>query len=288
MTGDTRDKAAPPGARWPIWKQMGLLLLLCLAVGLAEAVQVYSGNGVRGSPLTWKRAVTSVLPFWFTLGLLVPAVVWWSGRFRLDDAARRGRSLLAHVAGALAFALVHVTLASWLADYAFYRSFPLAFGENLWRLLSLHLITEVIFYWALVGAYYAVDFYRRYRERERDAVRLELEASRLEASLALANLQALRMQLHPHFLFNTLNAISTLALRGERQRVVGMLNRLSDLLRLTLETSAQLVPLRQELEMLQRYLEIEQVRFGDRLTVRVEAAPEVLDAEVPTLILQPL
>jgi sensor histidine kinase YesM len=96
------------------------------------------------------------------------------------------------------------------------------------------------------------------------------------------------MQLNPHFLFNTLNAISVLALKGDRQNVVRMLARLSDLLRLALENAEQVVPLSEELVFLQPYVEIEQVRFRDRLQVVQDIDPDTLDAEVPSLFLQPI
>jgi sensor histidine kinase YesM len=129
---------------------------------------------------------------------------------------------------------------------------------------------------------------RRYRERESDTAQLALRASRLEASLSRANLDSLRMQLNPHFLFNTLNAISVMAMKGERQGVVRMLTLLSDLLRLSLDHKQQVVSLREELEILDRYLEIEYVRFRDRLILERDIDPEALDAEVPSLLLQPL
>jgi sensor histidine kinase YesM len=136
-------------------------------------------------------------------------------------------------------------------------------------------------YWAILGVIYAFNYYRKYREHE-------LKASHLETQLAQAQLQALKMQLHPHFLFNTLHAISSL-MRKDVEAADSMITRLSDLLRLTLETTGvQEVTLRQELEFLERYLEIEQTRFRDRLTVRMEIEPETLDARVPNLILQPL
>jgi sensor histidine kinase YesM len=111
---------------------------------------------------------------------------------------------------------------------------------------------------------------------------------RLEASLSRAKLDSLRMQLNPHFLFNTLNAISVMAMKGERQGVVRMLMLLSDLLRLSLDNKQHVVALRDELEILDRYLEIENVRFRDRLTLERAIDPAVLDAEVPSLVLQPL
>ncbi len=137
-------------------------------------------------------------------------------------------------------------------------------------------------YWGVLWVGYAVDYYRRFKEEE-------IHASGLETQLAQAQLQALKMQLHPHFLFNTLNAVSTLVRTNKNEAATDMIAGLSDLLRLTLESSgAQEVTLKQELEFLERYLEIEQIRFGDRLRVRMDIEPGTLHARVPNLLLQPL
>jgi sensor histidine kinase YesM len=176
-----------------------------------------------------------------------------------------------------------------MGDYVLSRGVqPWSLSESMSRLLTTFFVVELLTYFAVVGAYNAYDYGRRYREREGQAARLALRTSRLEASLSRAKLDSLRMQLNPHFLFNTLNAISVLAMKGERDGVVRMLMLLSDLLRLSLENRQHVLSLRDELAILDRYLEIENVRFRDRLTVERDIDPAVLDAEVPSLLLQPL
>jgi hypothetical protein len=135
-------------------------------------------------------------------------------------------------------------------------------------------------YWCIVGVCWAANYYRELRERERRALELE-------SRLSQANLQALKAQLQPHFLFNTLNAIAALV-HKDPNAADEVLGSLSELLRMTLDASDQHeVPLRREMEFLDRYMEIQQLRFGDRLRVERCIADETLDGFVPTLILQP-
>jgi len=137
-------------------------------------------------------------------------------------------------------------------------------------------------YGTIVGVTHAIGFYHRFRERQ-------LAAIQLETQLARAQVDALRMQLNPHFLFNAMNSIAMLIRHQERDEAVRTVAGLSDLLRYVLEdTREQEVSLRQELEFVQRYLSIEEVRFRDRLEIRIDAEPDTMDALVPNLILQPL
>jgi two-component sensor histidine kinase len=142
-------------------------------------------------------------------------------------------------------------------------------------------LLDLLAYGALIGLTHSVHFYRRFRERERRALVLE-------SSLANARLSALRAQLHPHFLFNSLNAIAALLRRDPRLAEATLMS-LSDLLRLALsQAEKQEVPLRDEMDFVNRYLEIQQMRFGDKLRVEHDVASATLDCLVPTLLLQPL
>jgi sensor histidine kinase YesM len=147
---------------------------------------------------------------------------------------------------------------------------------------------EVPLYWLVVGGWLAWDFHRKYRAEELEAARAGVRNAQLEASLGHAKLQALSGQLRPHFLYNTLNAVAVLARQGRRRDVVGVVTRLSELLRASVELRDQLVPLQREIAFVRRYLGIERVRFRDRLTVAWSVAPECLAAELPSLLLQPL
>jgi LytS/YehU family sensor histidine kinase len=158
---------------------------------------------------------------------------------------------------------------------------PTGFEEMFQLLLLKSFQYNMLVYWVILTVGHAFNYYRAAQERE-------LRASELERHLAQARLQALQMQLNPHFLFNTLHAISSL-MHKDVEAADRMIARLSDLLRYALEsTDEQEVPLRQELAFLDRYLEIEQTRFGDRLLIRKQVDPGALDVRVPNLVLQPL
>jgi LytS/YehU family sensor histidine kinase len=156
-----------------------------------------------------------------------------------------------------------------------------SFAEAFQPLLVKTWHFNLLIYWVIVAVSSAFDYYRKFRERE-------LRGVELEKRLVQAKLQALQMQLNPHFLFNSLHSISSL-MHQDVEAADKMIMRLSDLLRAALDKSdMQEVTLREELEFLKRYLEIEQIRFGSRLTVKMDVAPEAFDARVPNLILQPL
>jgi two-component system LytT family sensor kinase len=265
---------------------VGTALVVSTILGLMEASQAYFLSARAGRPLSWSRSMSATMPSWFVMAALVPFVIAIARRFPLES-LRRPSAIAAHFGASLVYAVINIAITGWISDYVFYNSAN-SFMTNLWALLARYFTMVVVQYWSVVGVYYAYVYNRRWREKERAAAELAVRASQLEASLSRANLEALRMQLNPHFLFNTLNTVSVLALKGEKQRVSRMVSRLSDLLRLSLENDRQTVSLKEELEFLERYLEIEQVRFKDRLTVSIEVEPAAYDAEVPSLVLQPI
>jgi len=242
-------------------------------LGLFSASQIYIRYTYNSkTPPTWRQAFSVAMPDWYAWAILSPFFIWFAHRFPLERKTR-GRRLFAHF-----FAGVFFTFVKMLVEYKI--MWPLVGLPN--RELSLVGFQQnLLTYAAIIGILYAFDYYRKYREHE-------VKASQLQAQLAQAQLQALKMQLHPHFLFNTLHAISTLV-HKDPEAADRMIARLSDLLRLSLENlGVQEVPLQRELEFLERYLEIEQIRFGDRLTVRMNIEPEALDGMVPNFILQPI
>jgi sensor histidine kinase YesM len=213
--------------------------------------------------------------------LLTPVVLWLARRFPLTKSNLR-QTIPIHLGASIAIALVQKLSHSTVV--ALYRTFADGYQLN-WNDLSSALISYfdygIPLYWIIILLNYAFDYYSRYKENE-------IKAAQLESQLAQAQLQALKMQLHPHFLFNTLNAISVLIQNNPElaRRTVG---RLSELLRYTLDNvGVQKVSLEEELEFLDRYLQIEQTRFGDRLTVKMEVDDALKNASVPNMILQPL
>jgi sensor histidine kinase YesM len=262
-------------------------LALLTLLGLAEAAQYHAGSAASGRPISWGRSLSSVMPSWLVYLPLLPAVAWMVRRFPLEGRAWLV-SVPVHLLAAALFTVLHLSAASYASDFLLYDKLPMSFGDNLVRILTMYGVLGITFYWALLGAMVAYESTVRYREQERAADQLSLKASRLEAGLARANLDALRMQLNPHFLFNALNSVSVLALKGERREVVRTLARLSDLLRTSLENERHQVTLAEELRFLDAYLEIEKMRFKDRLTVTRTVDPDLLDAQVPSLLLQPL
>jgi signal transduction histidine kinase len=233
---------------------------------------------------SWWRIAFWQLLVWYFWGFLSPLILRLGRRVPLEGPAK-AQGLLVHIVACALLSALHIAAATairmiirpfdvWSDTHSFLVQYQ---GE-----LKNFFLVNVLVYWAVFGLGYAFDYRDRYRERES-------QASQLKAQLAQAQLESLKNQLHPHFLFNTLHTIAGLVRGNDKQSAVKMISGLSGLLRRALESAdEQEVTVREEVKFIELYLDIQKVRFSDRLTVRMEIDPETLDAMLPNLILQPL
>jgi two-component system LytT family sensor kinase len=262
----------PPPRASAIWRTALVVLVVFTVLGLLFSSQVWVDYGYSGHRLSWTSALTLALGQWYLWALLTPAIVWLARTFPIER-RRLGRSFAVHVSAGLVCAV------SVLVAQAALARVVTGIERGPFTLLQAHV--NVLTYWAVVGVTHAVQYYVAAHDRA-------LRAAQLESQVTAAQLHALRLQLQPHFLFNTLNAIGAL-MRENVESADLMLTRLSDLLRATLATSdvAEL-PLHRELALLAPYLDIQRARIGSRLTLTLEIEPQATDVLVPTLMLQPL
>lgn len=253
-----------------------VVVVAALGLGVLQGLQVFVSFALEGDRVTLSHAMVTVYS-WLLMAALLPIPYYVSRRFPLE-----GRSpphaWVAHALAALLFALLHLA-----ANAAVHDAGSLAgFTSQFVFLLRFFFILDVVTYGAAVLAIHAWRYYRALQTRERRALTLEME-------LTAARLQTLRAQLDPHFLFNTLNALATLAETGKGRDLADGIAKVSELLRLSLDDRAgPQTELAKELKAVETYVDIQRLRFGDDLRFRVEADPEVLTCSVPTLLLQPL
>jgi sensor histidine kinase YesM len=259
-------------------------------MGLFFFTQDVARNLAWRVPISWWSSLVSwLLGVWISAAF-TPLILWLGRRFPFERRVWVRRTAI-HLLLSLAFAITHLSVMSFVVTRLGLYSALMkpSFGATFFLLMILGFHGNVVAYWTVLGLQTAFHYYNQYLERRRKALQLELQASELRTELVRAQLTALKGQLQPHFLFNTLNAIMVLVRQGKGAQAEEMLARLSDLLRGVLdEVDAQEVPLRRELEYLALYLAIEEVRFQDRLRVTISTGPETLDALVPHLGLQPL
>lgn len=271
------------------WQKWLVVFVCWTALALVFASQSYFYGIVTGEDKDWSRVFWWTLADWYLWALLSPAIFWLARHYRFESGAL-AKSFSVHAAAAVFFSLAHLILQSLFERATGWSKFA---GNDLFLTTFLFLFFKKIHlnlltYAALVGISHAVRLYRNNQERKAEAHRLEAEKHHLAAQLAGAELSALQMQLNPHFLFNALNTLSEM-IHQNPKAADKMVARLGDLLRLSLERGRRAeVTLEKELEFLRKYLEIEELRFHDRLSVSYDVPPEVLDAQVPNLILQPL
>jgi two-component system LytT family sensor kinase len=250
-------------------------------VGLAFASQFYLSSTLLGRTVTWGQAISYSLGDWYVWAVLSIPVIWLARRYP-PEGAQPWRTATIHLVAALVCSLVYVLLRSLVGvAHSHWLGETVTFAEVFRPLLVKTYPFNLLVYGVIITISHALDYYRKYHERT-------VHALELEKHLTEARLQSLLRQLQPHFLFNTLNGIASL-MHSDVHAADKMLVRLSELLRLTMHHPGQpLTRLREEIAFIEKYLEIERIRFRDRLAVEIRVAPDTLDLEVPSLILQPL
>ena len=248
-------------------------------VSIVYATQIWWLAKQPGETINVRAAITWQTTY-FMLWIPLTLIVWrLTSEWTPESLGGWRRMLLRHVPLFVAMALSHfisVTAVGALMGVA---------RDTFWASVRMQatgrMHLELLIYTAAAGTGAALVMHRRYRDRE-------LAAARLQAELSAARLDALRGQLQPHFLFNSLHSIASLARAGDNAGVVRLIAGFSDILRHLLSSGERRLPLREELELVERYLEIQRVRFADRLNVTIDVDPEAADARVPLLVVQPL
>lgn len=257
----------------------GAVLGAWTVLALMLAANQYAVTLARGTPSPFLRLLRWAVADYWIWAALTPLVFWTASRFRFT---RRHlvSVLIVHVFGTLAFSLVHVAAAMLIGVPRGSSVAGVSWGALKARLV-IELYSDVWMYCTLLALWNLLDYQKRYRERV-------MQALQLEAQLAKSQLEALRSQIQPHFLFNTLNSISAL-MQDDTSAAEDMLADLSYMLRASLDgAGAQEVTLADELDVLQAYVRIQRKRFEDRLQVEIATPADTLDALVPSLVLQPL
>lgn len=257
----------------------GLLFAVWTVYGFLSAWQTHYWYSFSKTPMSWAESLRFEMGYGYLWCLCSPFILWLANRFRIDRDHLAGHLAL-HLAAATGFIAISKT-----AFDALFSPPNSAFTHFTWsalfRSIESTADTGALLYFVIILIEHASVYYKRYRDGM-------VDASRLQTQLAKAQLQALKMQLHPHFLFNTLHTITALV-HEDPDLAERTISRLSELLRLFLATSMiHEVPLAEELRILGLYIDIERTRFEDRLRVQEDVPLELLDAMVPNLVLQPL
>ncbi|MGO8732592.1 MAG: sensor histidine kinase [Terriglobia bacterium] len=276
----TKSKNVLTARKWA--RQFSVIFVLWTVNGLIVATQEYILARRSPHPPTWRQGLIPALLTRWIFALLTPGVLWLSARIPFER-GRRLRGIGLHVLGALGFLIVWVSIRLPLYPFTDPTT-GVKLGPS-WRLYQEMILEDAYYACWMYGTIVAVSqlwgYYRKYRERE-------VRASRLEAELAQTELKVLKMQMDPNFLLAALRSVSTL-IHQDVEAADDLVASLSELLRISLdEADEQEVILKREIDYLNAYLEVQQIRFRNRLAFRVTVDPKSLDALVPNMILPAL
>ena len=258
------------------------------AFALIFALQNYAYGIYLGYPVVFSTTLIIWLICAYSWLLFTPVIIYLARGFQLSR-EQLWKNLPVHIVAGALISFFQLTIFVLVRQLLLgVPEKPFSFSDDIQKVLISEFPRNYLTFWVVTGICHFRLINRRYIERQRDTARLALERSQLETQLAQARLDSLKMQLHPHFLFNTLNSISVL-MRDDVESANQMLVRLSELLRIALKSSSSHeVLLKDELDFLVRYLEIEKIRFQDRLQFEFDVDDRALASKVPNLILQPI
>ncbi|HEX9728201.1 MAG TPA: histidine kinase [Gemmatimonadales bacterium] len=276
------------GGRVGGWRSATTIVMVWTIIGILESLKTWLFLGFGGVARSVPELLLLNMPWWYLWAALTPLTILAARRFPLA----RGtwpRALVAHLMIGTLISAAHLAAAASLMRVVGFRGTFATLGDQIRWLTNTYLIVDLVTYACILAAATAIALRDRLRDEEIRAAQLATRTAQLEAGLSEARLHALERELDPHFLFNTLHTVSGLARQGETRLLRTVLARLADLLRRTMDRSrGHEVPLSDELELLDEYLEIERIRLADRLTVEIVIDPTVIEALVPTFMLQPL
>jgi two-component system LytT family sensor kinase len=256
-------------------KASAILIAICTGLALMSVAQTVAWANYQGRTLPWGRVTLARLADWYTCLIFLPLLYWVVRRLQ-SVGASWPRTIVT-----LFMASVFVSVAKYAIFLPLQQWLSRDESTTLAGILSGNVVIELMIFWAAIALMYGFEYYRQNKERERVQLQLERRISEMQ-------LEALRAQLHPHFLFNTLNAIATVLHRDPARADKAIIN-LAELLRAVMERhESEEIPLEAELDLAKRYLDIMSLRSGESITVTWSIAPEAGDAAVPYFILQPL
>lgn len=266
----------------PRWAQIAVLAGAAAFFGSVLTLELYFNN--RASMKDAIDVVDIAIPQYgraILWAVLAPFVLAMRRKMPLSRGHWIG-GITFHLAASFVVMATYYLGRLWSYSVFFEHSWKMDFWPMAWLGFYGHNLIDMAFYWAILGFGFSIEFYQKYKSHE-------LKSAQLEMRLMETELKALRQQLHPHFLFNTLNTIAVLVRERRHDEAVTLIARLSTLLRTSLDNiGVPEVTVQQEMEFLDQYVEIQKMRFSDRLTVHVEISPEARLARIPNLLLQPL
>ena len=286
------DDGTSPGLRWLSNRRtmFTVAAAVWMSFALVQVVQSFVLARAAGRAWTLTGAVVGGFPWWISWMILTPLIAWLAERFPFT-AGRHWQALGKHTMAGIAVALLQVVSVGAIFWYTTgqYSGVATSLGNQVQRFFGNFFLESIVTYAGTAGVFIAIDFARAVRDEAVIRARLEAKTAALESSVAQARLDALSMQMNPHFLFNTLTAISGLVSQERKAEAREVIQRLGELLRQSLGNgNGPFNTVAREAELLEDYLYIQRLRFSDRLTANVDIDRQARDLLIPTMLLQPL